>query len=129
MKKVAERLKTGASEAFVKRVSASLPDSAQHEGDGDSLKCLAVFVFMESSLKCSACEKQVRLEHVPKHIKLLDCVFLYPSTESKSSFSLTKSHTLRLMMCLDGSAYVCVDTNVYTDKGLNWLLQCFYKVL
>lgn len=29
-------------DAFVKCVSAPLPDNAQHEGDGDSLKCLAV---------------------------------------------------------------------------------------
>ncbi len=48
------------SEAFVKLVSASLPDSAQHEGDGDSLKCLSVSVFMENSLKCGGNEKSVR---------------------------------------------------------------------
>lgn len=84
---MAERLKTGASEAFVKRVSASLPDSAQHEGDGDSLKCLAVSIFMESSLKRSACEKQVRLEHVPKHIKLLNCVFFYTPLQKATALS------------------------------------------
>ncbi|TRZ01293.1 hypothetical protein DNTS_030422 [Danionella cerebrum] len=44
------------NEAFVKAVPVSLADSAQHEGDGGRLKCLAVFLFVKSSLKPSAYE-------------------------------------------------------------------------
>lgn len=48
-------------DAFVKCVSASLPDNAQCDDDGDSLKCLAISIllgYMENSLKQCGGEKK-----------------------------------------------------------------------